>query len=111
MIPGKGGGSRQGAGAPGRLGVSDVGDRDRAPAGGAGVLPGGGAGGGGANGPDAAPLFRFLTENAPGLLGSKKIKWNFTKFLVDGAGNVVRRYAPTVKPADLHTDIEELLEG
>jgi len=61
------------------------------------------------NGPDAAPLFDALKSGAPGLLGSKGIKWNFTKFLVDREGRVVDRYAPTTKPEDLRGDIEGLL--
>jgi glutathione peroxidase len=61
------------------------------------------------NGSDAAPLYRHLKEHAPGLLGSQAIKWNFTKFLVDRTGNVVRRYAPTTKPEDIAKDIEKLL--
>ena len=61
------------------------------------------------NGDDAAPLYQYLKEEAPGLLGSKKIKWNFTKFLVDRAGKVVKRYAPQTKPEELAGDIEALL--
>ena len=61
------------------------------------------------NGPDAHPLFKFLTQQAPGLLGSKAIKWNFTKFLVDRRGSVVSRHAPTTKPEDLVPEIEHLL--
>ncbi len=61
------------------------------------------------NGPDAAPVFEALKAGAPGLLGSKGIKWNFTKFLVDREGRVVDRYAPTTKPEDLRADIEGLL--
>jgi glutathione peroxidase len=61
------------------------------------------------NGKDAAPLFEALKAEAPGLLGSKGIKWNFTKFLVDREGRVVDRYAPTTKPEDLRGDIEKLL--
>lgn len=61
------------------------------------------------NGPTAHPLFQYLTEQAPGLLGSRAIKWNFTKFLVDSSGTVVSRYAPTTKPEDLAPDIERLL--
>ncbi|URW76452.1 glutathione peroxidase [Sphingomonas donggukensis] len=61
------------------------------------------------NGDAAAPLFRHLKKAAPGLLGSESIKWNFTKFLVDRAGAVVGRYAPTTKPADIESDIEKLL--
>lgn len=61
------------------------------------------------NGPDAHPLFVELKRKAPGLLGSEGIKWNFTKFLVDGQGRVVKRYAPTTKPEELASDIEALL--
>ncbi len=61
------------------------------------------------NGADADPLFERLKSDAPGLMGLKSIKWNFTKFLVDRAGKVVRRYAPTTKPEDLRRDIEALL--
>ncbi|MBO9712114.1 glutathione peroxidase [Sphingomonas sp.] len=61
------------------------------------------------NGPDAAPLFEALKHDAPGLLGSEAIKWNFTKFLVDRAGKVVHRYAPTTAPEALEKDIEALL--
>lgn len=61
------------------------------------------------NGSEAHPLFEYLTENAPGLLGSKAVKWNFTKFLVDSNGKVVNRYAPSTKPKDIIKDIEELL--
>ena len=61
------------------------------------------------NGDTAAPLYRQLKDEVPGLLGSKGIKWNFTKFLVDRAGKAVKRFAPVVKPADLERDIEALL--
>lgn len=61
------------------------------------------------NGDNAAPIYRFLKEEAPGLLGSKAIKWNFTKFLVDRSGKVVKRYAPQTKPEDLASDVEALL--
>jgi len=61
------------------------------------------------NGAVAHPLYRFLTQAAPGMLGTEAIKWNFTKFLVDRHGQVVRRYAPTTAPADLARDIEALL--
>ncbi|MBQ0714986.1 glutathione peroxidase [Paraperlucidibaca wandonensis] len=61
------------------------------------------------NGPDAHPLFQHLTQAAPGLLGSKKVKWNFTKFLVGKDGKVIDRYAPTTKPEDLVADIEKAL--
>ncbi len=61
------------------------------------------------NGGEADPLFERLKSDAPGVLGSKAIKWNFTKFLIDRNGKVVDRYAPTTKPADIRTDIEKLL--
>ena len=61
------------------------------------------------NGDNADPLFEKLKSDAPGLLGSKGIKWNFTKFLVDRIGKTVERYAPTTKPQDIEADIEKLL--
>ena len=61
------------------------------------------------NGPSAHPLYRWLCAEAPGLLGSKSIKWNFTKFLVGKDGQVIKRYAPLDKPADLARDIETAL--
>ncbi len=61
------------------------------------------------NGADADPLFQWLTAEAPGLLGSQAIKWNFTKFLVGRDGQVLKRYAPTDKPESLVRDIEKAL--
>ncbi len=61
------------------------------------------------NGGDAHPLYRWLTAEAPGLLGSKAIKWNFTKFLVGKDGQVLRRYAPQDAPRKLEKDIEAAL--
>ncbi|MPS67032.1 MAG: glutathione peroxidase [Novosphingobium sp.] len=61
------------------------------------------------NGDDASPLWKWLKAEAPGLLGSKSVKWNFTKFLIGRDGKVVRRYAPTDKPESLEKDIEALL--
>jgi glutathione peroxidase len=61
------------------------------------------------NGADAHPLFRWLKQQAPGLLGSEGIKWNFTKFLVGRDGRVIRRYAPQDAPAKLAVDIEAAL--
>jgi glutathione peroxidase len=61
------------------------------------------------NGDDAAPIYKYLKDAAPGLLGIKAIKWNFTKFLVDRSGKVVKRYAPQTKPEELTRDIEALL--
>ena len=63
------------------------------------------------NGPKAHPLFVQLKKRAPGLLGSQGIKWNFTKFLVSGDGQSVKRYAPTTKPEALKADIEALLRS
>lgn len=62
------------------------------------------------NGDDAHPLFNYLKKEASGFLGSKKIKWNFTKFLVDKNGNVVKRYASTKKPEDIASQIEKALK-
>jgi len=62
------------------------------------------------NGADAHPLYRWLTAEAPGLLGSKAIKWNFTKFLVGRDGRVLKRYAPQDAPEKLAKDIEAALE-
>lgn len=61
------------------------------------------------NGAQAAPLFEQLKADAPGVLGTKAVKWNFTKFLIDRDGKVVRRYAPTTKPEEIAADIEALL--
>ena len=61
------------------------------------------------NGADADPLYDWMKAEAPGVFGSKGIKWNFTKFLIGRDGKVVRRYAPTDKPASLEKDIEALL--
>ena len=61
------------------------------------------------NGANAHPLYHWLSKEAPGLLGSKSIKWNFTKFLVAKDGSVIKRYAPTDEPASLNEDIEAAL--
>ena len=61
------------------------------------------------NGADASPLYKWLTAEAPGMLGSKAIKWNFTKFLVGKDGQVIRRYAPQDAPKKLAADIEAAL--
>ncbi|WP_442755094.1 glutathione peroxidase [Methylocystis sp. JAN1] len=61
------------------------------------------------NGADAHPLYKFLKRAAPGVLGSEAIKWNFTKFLVDKSGKVVKRYAPTDTPESIEKDIEAAL--
>lgn len=61
------------------------------------------------NGPDASPIFDWMKGEAKGLLGSKAIKWNFTKFLIDRDWQVVKRYAPTDRPESIAADIEALL--
>lgn len=61
------------------------------------------------NGAQATPLYQWLCEQAPGLLGSKSIKWNFTKFLVGRDGQVIKRYAPQDTPQSLAKDIEAAL--
>ncbi len=62
------------------------------------------------NGDNAAPLYQELKASAPGVLGTKKIKWNFTKFLVNKQG-AVERYAPTTKPESIKADIEKALQA
>lgn len=61
------------------------------------------------NGNDAHPLFQHLKKEAPGLLGTQAIKWNFTKFLVKKDGSVYKRYSPQTSPQELVADIEKLL--
>ena len=61
------------------------------------------------NGASSHPLFTHLKSEAPGVLGSKRIKWNFTKFLINQQGEVVKRYAPSTKPEAIAKDIEALL--
>ncbi|MBT3585813.1 MAG: glutathione peroxidase [Halobacteriovoraceae bacterium] len=61
------------------------------------------------NGKNADPLFTHLKQAAPGILGSKKIKWNFTKFLVDKEGRVVKRFAPNAKPIDITKEVADHL--
>ena len=61
------------------------------------------------NGAQAHPLWQWLTKEAPGILGSKAVKWNFTKFLVGRNGQVIKRYAPTDKPESIKRDIETAL--
>jgi glutathione peroxidase len=63
------------------------------------------------NGPGAHPLFARLKREAPGILGSQGIKWNFTKFLLDPAGRVVKRYGPSTAPEAIAADIEAVLPG
>ena len=61
------------------------------------------------NGPNAIPLYDWLKKEAPGVLGTKSIKWNFTKFLIGRDGKVIKRYAPKTKPKELDSDIESAL--
>jgi len=62
------------------------------------------------NGETAHPLYKYLKGEVKGLLG-EKIKWNFTKFLLDSEGNVIKRYGPTVSPLKIKVDIEKLLKN
>ena len=61
------------------------------------------------NGPDTHPVYAFLKREAPGVLGTKSVKWNFTKFLVDRSGKVVKRYASTDTPKKIDADVRDLL--
>ena len=61
------------------------------------------------NGPDASPLYDWMKSEAKGLMGSKSVKWNFTKFLINREGEVVKRYGPQDTPASIAKDIEKLL--
>lgn len=63
------------------------------------------------NGPDAHPLYEHLKSEAPGLLGSRNVKWNFTKFLVSRDGRVLERFAPTTRPEAIEEKIEAALEA
>ena len=60
-------------------------------------------------GSEAHPLFKYLSKEAPGILGSKSIKWNFTKFLVDREGRVLKRFSPQTTPEQIEEDIVKLL--
>ena len=61
------------------------------------------------NGSGTDPLFKHLKKEAPGALGTQRIKWNFTKFLINADGEVIKRYAPTVKPKEIEKDVRKLL--
>lgn len=61
------------------------------------------------NGDNALPLYEHLKKAAPGILGTKKIKWNFTKFLINRNGEVIKRFAPQTKPEELEDEIKALL--
>lgn len=60
-------------------------------------------------GDTAHPLFQYLTREAPGVLGTKAVKWNFTKFLVDREGRVLKRFSPSTSPEKMEADIAEML--
>jgi glutathione peroxidase len=62
------------------------------------------------NGTNEAPIYKFLKSNAPGILGTEAIKWNFTKFLIGKDGKVIHRYAPNTEPKDIASDIEKALK-
>jgi len=62
------------------------------------------------NGENTAPLYQFLKSQQKGLLGTEAIKWNFTKFLVDGSGQVLKRFAPQTKPEEINDEIQALLK-
>ena len=61
------------------------------------------------NGPGTAPIYKYLKSEAPGLLGTEAVKWNFTKFFVNASGKVLKRYAPTDTPEAIAKDLESLL--
>ena len=61
------------------------------------------------NGSNAHPIYKYLTSEAKGILGSESIKWNFTKFLINQNGEVIKRYSPTTKPEKIGKDIQKLL--
>ena len=61
------------------------------------------------NGSNAHPIYKYLTSEAKGILGSESIKWNFTKFLINQKGEVIKRYSPTTKPEKISKDIQKLL--
>jgi len=63
------------------------------------------------NGENADPLFKYLSKNAPGIMGLKSIKWNFTKFIIDKNGEVVERVAPQTNPQDMKATVEKLLKA
>jgi glutathione peroxidase len=62
------------------------------------------------NGENQSELFNYLKKALPGILGSKEIKWNFTKFLIDRSGKPVKRFSPTTEPEDIESDIKKLLD-
>lgn len=63
------------------------------------------------NGPNAHPLFNYLVNESKGFLGTKSIKWNFTKFLIDKNGNVIKRFSPNTNPSSIEPEIKKLLDA
>lgn len=63
------------------------------------------------NGDKADPLFKYLSSKAPGIMGLKSIKWNFTKFIIDKNGEVIERFAPQTNPQEMRSTIEKLLKA
>lgn len=63
------------------------------------------------NGENTAPIYKLLKDEAPGIMGSKRIKWNFTKFLIGKTGEVLKRYSPTTKPEQIEADITKALNA
>ncbi|MEH7455143.1 MULTISPECIES: glutathione peroxidase [Bacillaceae] len=63
------------------------------------------------NGDKADPLFKYLSSEAPGIMGLKSIKWNFTKFIIDKNGEVIERFAPQTNPQEMRSTIEKLLKA
>ncbi|MEH7351737.1 glutathione peroxidase, partial [Gottfriedia acidiceleris] len=63
------------------------------------------------NGDKADPLFKYLSSKAPGIMGLKSIKWNFTKFIIDKNGEVIERFAPQTNPQEMRATIEKLLKA
>ena len=61
------------------------------------------------NGPDASPLFKFLKHESPGIMGTEAIKWNFTKFLVDKDGQVIKRFAPKDGESEIESELQKIL--
>lgn len=62
------------------------------------------------NGSDASPLFKYLKQSSKGILGTESIKWNFTKFLVDRDGNVIKRYSPQTEPSEIEEELKDIIE-
>jgi len=63
------------------------------------------------NGDNAHPLYNFLKSEAPGIMGSEKIKWNFTKFMIDGSGKILQRFGSQTKPEEIEEHLLKLLSS